>query len=116
MPEVKISLIFCYLLLMMVLLWTNFSIENARFSTISSLILTYAQCMCGGIRKELDCESYRRDFEAESHPELVTAVFTLFSFLSYSNLPFLIQFKTVIHFLSKSVRKKSSKKLTQQNN
>ena len=100
----------------MVLLWTNISIENARFSTISSLILTYAQCMSGGIRKELDCGSYRRDFEAESHPELITAFFTLFSFLSYSNLPFLIQFKTVTRFLSKSVRRMSRKKSTQQNN
>ena len=100
----------------MVLLWTQFSLENARFSTISSLILTYVQCMSGGIRKELDCGSYRRDFEAESHPELITAFFILFSFLSYSNLPFLIQFTTVKHFLIEAVRRMSGKKSTQQIN
>ena len=100
----------------MVLLWIEFSILNARFSTISSLMLTYAQCLSGGIRKELDCEPYRRDFEAKSNPELISAFFTLFSLLSYSNLPFLIQFKTVKHFLLETVRKMGSKKSTQQIN
>ena len=110
--EVKIFLTFCYLLVVMVLLWTSASIESARFDTTISSIRTYAQCMSGGIRKKLDCEPYKRDVEARSYPALLIVYFTLFSFLSYSNLPFLIQFKTVKHFVVNTARKFSYKRST----
>ena len=63
--------------------------------------------MSGGIREDLDCEPYRSDFEARSFPELLIVYFALFSILSYSNLPFLIQFKTVKLFIVKTARKLS---------
>ena len=96
----------------MVLLWTSISIDSARFDTTVSTIHKYARCMSGGIRKELDCESYKRDVEARTNPVLLTVYFTLFSFLSYSNLPFLIQFKTVKLFVVNTARKLSYKRST----
>ena len=111
-PEVKIFLTFCYLLIVMVLLWTSVSIESARFDVTVSAIRTYARCMSGGIREGLDCEPYRRDVEARTNPVLLTVYFTLFSFLSYSNLPFLIQFKTLKIFVVNTARKLSYKRST----
>lgn len=110
--EVKIFLTFCYLLVVMVLLWTNFSITNARFSTTISIMRTYVQCMSGGIRGKLDCEPHRRDLEARAYPALSITFFMLFSILSYSNLPFLIQFKTVKLFVIKTARKLSYRRST----
>jgi len=94
----------------MVLLWTSFSIESARFDTTFAMIGKYFQCLSGGIRKDQDCKPFRRDFEARTIPELVIVYFTLFSFLSYSNLPFIIQVKTVKHFVARTARRLSSKK------
>ena len=91
----------------MVLLWTGVSIYDARFGDTLSIIITYAQCMSGGIRKELDCEPYRRSFEARTHPELSFVYFTLFSFLSFSNLPFLLQYKSVKLFVVRTAKKLS---------
>ena len=109
-PEVKIFLTFCYMLIVMVLLWTSSSIGSARFDAVVSTIFTYARCQSGGIRKELDCEPYKRDVEALTYPTLQTIYFTLFSFLSYSNLPFLIQFQTFKLFVVKSARRISYKR------
>ena len=108
--EVKIFLTFCYLLIVMVLLWTSSSIDSARFDNTVSTIRMYAQCMSGGIRKDLDCEPYKRDVESRTYPALLIAYFTLFSFLSYSNLPFLIQFKTIKIFVVNTARKLSYKR------
>ena len=94
----------------MVLQWTSFSIDNARFDTTFSVLLAYVQCASGGIRNGLDCGPYRRDFEARVDPGLLISFFTLFSFLSYSNLPFLIQFKTVKEFVTKTARRLSYKR------
>ena len=109
-PEVKIFLTFCYLLIVMVLLWTSTSIQISRFDATVSAIRTYAQCMSGGIREGLDCEPYRRDVEAHTNPVLLTVYFTLFSFLSYSNLPFLIQFQTFKFFVVKTAKRLSYKR------
>ena len=104
-PEVKIFFTFCYLLFIITLLWNNFSIQNARFDTTFSIIHTYVQCMSGGIRKGLDCEAYRREFEHRSFPQLVMTYFMLFSFLSYSNLLYLVRITTTKHFIVKTIRK-----------
>ena len=110
--EVKIFLTFCYLLIVMVLLWTSAGIGSARFDTTISAIYMYAKCMSGGIRKGLNCEPCKRDVEAHTNPVLLTVYFTLFSFLSYSNLPFLIQFKTLKLFVVNTARKFSYKRST----
>ena len=95
------------MLVVMVLLWTSASIGSARFDAIVTTIFTYALCQSGGIRKGLDCELYKRDVEALTYPTLQTIYFTLFSFLSYSNLPFLIQFQTFKLFVVKTARRMS---------
>ena len=91
----------------MVMLWTAVSIYDARFGDTLSIILTYARCMSGGIRRELDCEPYRRSFEARTYPGLSFVYFTLFSVLSYSNLPFLLQYKTVKLFVVRTAKRLS---------
>ena len=106
--EVKIFLTFCYLLIVMVLLWTSISVHEARANTTLFVIDKYVRCMSGGVQKEQDCESYRRELEALSLPGLTIIYYTLFSFLSYSNLPFLIQFKTVKLFVVKTARRLST--------
>ena len=94
----------------MVLLWTSASVEIARFDTTVSAIYAYIRCMSGGIRKGLDCEPYRRDVEARANPVLFSVYFALFSFLSYSNLPFLIQFQTFKLFVAKTAKRLSYKR------
>ena len=96
----------------MVLLWTSNSIDSARFDETVSTIRTYAECMSGGIRKGLDCEHYRKQIEARTYPPLLIAYFTLFSFLSYSNLPFLIKLKTIKLFVINTAKKLSYKRST----
>ena len=111
-PEVKVFLTFCYLLIVMAILWTSVSIHNARSDTTVSIVNKYAHCMSGGIQKEQDCESYKRELQAISLPKLTIIYYTLFSFLSYSILPFLIHFKTVKRFVIKTARRMSKKKPT----
>ena len=89
----------------MVLQWTTFSIINARFDTTMTTIHNYSLCLSGGIRKGLDCESYRKEIEAQTDTGLLVAYFTLFSFLSYSNLPFLVQFQTIKLFFVSTARR-----------
>ena len=91
------------------MLWTNFSIQNARSGATISIIQMYVQCMSGGSRKELDCEPYKQDFEARTYPQLVIIFFTLFSFLSYSNLLYLIQVTTAKHFVVRTARRLTHK-------
>ena len=63
-------------------------------------IHNYSLCLSGGIRKGLDCESYRKEIEAQTDTGLaISCIFYVFSFLSYRNLPFLVQFQTVKLFL-----------------
>ena len=89
----------------MVLQWTTFSIVNARINITISAIRTYSVCLSGGIRRGLDCEPFRREIEAQTDTGLLLAYFALVSFLSYSNLPFLIQFQTVKLFVVNAARK-----------
>ena len=94
----------------MVVLWTSVSIHNARFNTTVSLMRKYINCMSGGIQKEQDCEPYRKELETVSLPGLRILYNTLSASLSYSNLPFLIQFKTVKEFVVKTVKKLNVRK------
>ena len=94
----------------MVILWTSVSVFNARSDTIAFYMKKYVTCMSGGVQKKQDCEPYRKELEAVSLPGLLILYYTLFSFLSYSNLPFLIQFKTVKDFVVKTARKLSVRK------
>ena len=100
-PEVKIFFVFCYLLVFMVVLWTSFSIENGRFDATLSYMFDYINCMSGGIRKGLDCEGYKKKFLDRGIPGLQLTYIILYTFLTYSNLPFIIQFQSVKVFVRK---------------
>jgi len=93
--EVKIFLIFCYLLTFLVALWTTSSLDISNHENTSVHIGTYVQCLAGGVRDGLGCDVYRREFEALSYPGLLITYLILFAFLNISNLPLVIQYKTV---------------------
>jgi len=85
----------------MVVLWTSFSIENGRFDATLSYMFDYINCMSGGIRKGLDCEGYKKKFLDRGIPGLQLTYIILYTFLTYSNLPFIIQFQSVKVFVRK---------------
>jgi len=111
-PEVKIFFIFCYLLVFMVVLWTTFSIDNGRFDVTLSYMHDYINCMSGGRRKDLDCEEDRRKFIDRGVPSLQITYLILYSFLTFSNLPFIIQFQSVKVYVSRKVSMTSNRSLS----
>ena len=92
-PEVKIFLIFCYLLAFFAVLWTlvtyNMSKQNEFFTKVSF----YFQCLANGVHGA--CERYRREFEDLNTHGLHVLVPLLFAFLNVSNLPLIIEYKKV---------------------
>lgn len=111
--EVKLFFTFCFLLVVMVLQWTTFSLGIGRSKTRLPIIQRYALCMSGGLRQGLDCKQYRRDFEDHATPPALLIIsYTLFSLLSYSNLPFLIQYRAVKHFVKRTAKRLSSRRST----
>jgi len=113
-PEIKIFLVFCYLLVFMVIVWTSSSIQNGRFDTTLSYMLDYINCMSGGMRKGLDCEGYRKRFLDRGIPGMQLTFLILYAFLTFSNLPFIIQFQSVKFFVSRkmSISSKSSSSIS----
>ena len=93
-PEVKIFLTFCYLLVLMSILWTRSTLETSSFSRQAIFLVEYIQCMSGGVRRGLDCGEFRRNFENGSYPELTFTHLLLYIFLNFSNLPFVIEYQT----------------------
>ena len=58
--------------------------------------------MAGGIRDGLDCGNLRDKFKALAYPGLVVTYLILFTFLNFSNLPFVIEYKTVKELIKKA--------------
>ena len=59
-----------------------------------------------------NCERFRRQFEEDSYPSLEAIYIVLAGFLNFSNLPFIVQFKTVKHSVRRATRRLSSKSQT----
>ena len=109
--EVKIFLIFCYLLAVLALLWTTLTYDISKHDEITIKIGTYKKCLAGGVHEGLDCEHYRKEFEDLSIDGLLVVYLILGAFLNVSNLPLIIEYKSmkeiIISALSRSAVKES---------
>ena len=59
-----------------------------------------------------DCEQFRRAFEKDSFPSLEALYIILSGFLTFSNLPFIIQFRTVKQSVRRATKRLSVKNST----
>lgn len=71
----------------------------------------YVSCMSTGTNNP-NCERFRRQFEEDSYPSLEAIYVILSGFLNFSNLPFIVQFKTVKQSVRRATRRLSTKSLT----
>ena len=94
-PEVKILIIFCYLLAVLAVLWTTLTYTISKIGESSIQIFSYFQCSINGVHDLLDCEQYRKEFEEITVQELQVLYLVLLSFLNLSNLPLIIEYKSV---------------------
>ena len=78
----------------MSILWIRSTLETSNFSSQAILLVEYIQCMSGGVRRGLDCGEFRKKFETDSYPELMLTHLLLYTFLNFSNLPFVIEYQT----------------------
>ena len=93
--EVKIFLIFCYLLAVLAVLWTSLTYDISKHDETAIKIGTYVRCSANGVHDHLDCEQYREEIEDLSIQELQVLYLILLAFLNFSNLPLIIEYKTV---------------------
>ena len=93
--EVKIFLIFCYLLTVLAVLWTTLTYDISKHDETAIKIGTYIRCLAGGIHDKLDCKPYRKEFEDITIQELQVLYLILVAFLNFSNLPLIIEYKSM---------------------
>ena len=94
-PEVKIFFIFCYLLAVLAVLWTTLTYDISKVGESSIQIFSYFRCSINGVHDLLDCEQYREEFEEITIEELQVLYLVLVAFLNLSNLPLIIEYKSV---------------------
>ena len=94
-PEVKIFLIFCYLLVFFGVLWTNITYELSKYDETVIQIGSYIQCSANGIHDGLDCQQYRNNFEGISIKPLIVMYLVIGAFLNFSNLPLIIEYRSM---------------------
>ena len=109
-PEVKLFIMFCYLLVIMITVWTSFSIRDGTASSFEYHLGQYWRCMAGGASRSHTCEKFRNEFEGLTHPGLECFYLILFTFLNFSSLPFVIQYKTVKRSVKEATRRLTLKK------
>lgn len=100
-PEVKITFVLFYWVMISVLVFTSHSIKAGRDGMFAYNLRSYAECMAGGNRKHYDCHMLRQNIEAERNPALEVIHFMLIAFLNFASLPFVIQFQTVKRSVTK---------------
>ena len=71
----------------------------------------YGRCMSTGANNS-DCVRFRREFEKNSFPSLEALYVTLSGFLTFSNLPFIVQFRTVKQSVRRATKRLSTKSAT----
>ena len=94
-PEVKIFLIFCYLLAFFMTLWISICYDNSKQDETTIQINHYIQCSANGIHDGLDCEQYKKNYQEISIPSLAIMYLILAAFLNISNLPLIIEYKSM---------------------
>ena len=98
-PEVKISLIFCYLLVFFVVLWTSIAQGLSKDDMLANAVGTYFRCSINGVHDQWDCEQHRREFKELSVRWSHVLFLLLGAFLNLSNLPLIIEYKKVKHMI-----------------
>ena len=93
--EVKIFIIFCYLLTVLAVLWTSLTYDISKHDETAVEIGTYFRCSVNGVHDLLPCEQYREEFEGLTIRELQVLYLVLVAFLNLSNLPLIIEYKIV---------------------
>ena len=93
--EVKIFLIFCYLLAVLAVLWTTLTYDISKSDETTTTVGTYIRCLAGGVHDGVDCEQYREQFEDITIQELQVLYLILVAFLNLSNLPLIIEYKSM---------------------
>ena len=93
--EVKIFIIFCYLLTVLAVLWTSLTYDISKHDETAVEIGTYFRCSANGVHDLLPCEPYREEFEGLTIRELQVLYLVLVTFLNLSNLPLIIEYKSV---------------------
>ena len=91
----KIFLIFCYLLIFFGVLWSTATYDISKHDEIALQIGTYIRCLANGIHDGVDCEQYRNNFEEITIDPLIVLYFALSAFLNISNLPLIIEYKSM---------------------
>ena len=71
--------------------------------------------MAGGTNRSHTCEKFRNEFEKLSYPGLECIYLILFTFLNFSSLPFVIQYKEVKQSVKEATRRLNLKKNTDSN-
>ena len=94
-PEVKILLIFIYQLIFSAMLWSNITYQISKQNETHIAIKMYLRCLINGFQEHLDCEPYRREFEGLSIQGLIVSYVLLVPFLNISNLPLIIEYKSL---------------------
>ena len=110
-PEVKVFFGFCYLLAVLVSLWTISTVKGVTADAYQDRLEIYARCMATGSDNP-DCEQYKKQLEDLSYPALDVIYLLLIAFLNFSNLPFVVQFKTFKHSVRRVTKRLSSKSLS----
>ena len=103
-PEVKIFLVFSFLLVELALFWISITFQVSSFEATLFHINNYIKCNLGGIRAGLDCGADRRRFEELSYPYLSAANTAAYAILSLSNLPLVLQYNDVRQSFRKLAR------------
>ena len=109
-PEVKLFMMFSYLLVIMITAWTSFSIRDGTANSFQFYLEQYWRCMAGGASRSHTCEKFRNEFESLTHPGLECTYLILFTFLNFSSLPFVIQYKTVKRSVKEATKRLNLKK------
>ena len=107
----KVFIGFCYLLAVLASLWAVFCARHVTLDNFIKNLEMYIRCMSTGT-KNPNCGRFRRQFEEDSYPGLEAIYITLVGFLNFSNLPFIVQFKTVKQSVRRATRRLSTKSLT----
>ena len=110
-PEVKIFLGFCYLLIVLVLQWTVATLRHITLDSFMYNFGAYIRCMSTGIHNP-NCEDFRRQFQEYSYPGLDTIYVMLVGLLNFSNLQFVVQFRTVKYTVRRATKRLSTKSIS----
>ena len=81
------------------LLWITLTYYITKYDETVIAMDTYMHCVAGGVHDDLDCEYYRKEFEDISDEGLWVAHLIIVAFLNVSNLPLIIEYRSIKEFI-----------------